>query len=101
MFSCRFLVYRLTAAIPVAACFLFVFVMSALLRTAFTDPGIIPRASAQEAAELNKLIGKFLSISQWLVEDKLLLTDLGSSYHSFQLSNQWACGMKLGVHVKT
>jgi len=31
--------------------------MSSLLRTAFSDPGILPRATEEEAAETNKLIG--------------------------------------------
>jgi len=36
---------------------LFIFVMGTLLRTALSDPGIIPRATAQEAADTERHIG--------------------------------------------
>ena len=57
IFSCRFLVGRLSAAVPVTACLLLFFVMSTLLRTAFSDPGIIPRATPDEAADTQRVIG--------------------------------------------
>lgn len=62
---------RLTAAIPIAACMLLLFVLCTLLRTAFSDPGIIPRATAQEAADTDRLIGMFSDdfsrlFSSWL-----------------------------------
>ena len=38
---------------------LFIFVMAALLRTAWSDPGIIPRATAEEAADTERQIGSF------------------------------------------
>ena len=55
--SCRLLTPRFTAAVPVTACLLFIFVMATLLRTALTDPGIIPRATPQEAADTERHIG--------------------------------------------
>jgi len=58
--SCRLLTPRFTAAIPVVACLLFIFVMATLLRTALSDPGIIPRATVQEAADTERHIGTLL-----------------------------------------
>ncbi|CAD5120589.1 DgyrCDS9151 [Dimorphilus gyrociliatus] len=49
-FDGRLLAQRVSPAIPVAAAILFIFVMSTLLRTAFSDPGILPRATVEEAA---------------------------------------------------
>lgn len=48
---------RITPAIPVVGAVLFIFVMSSLLRTSFSDPGIIPRATPDEAAYIEKQIG--------------------------------------------
>ena len=39
---------------------LFIFVLSTLLRTSFTDPGVIPRATSEEAAFFEKQIGIYL-----------------------------------------
>lgn len=36
------------------------FVVTSLLRTSFTDPGILPRATPDEAADIEKQIGKAL-----------------------------------------
>lgn len=55
-FDCPFLAVRITPAIPVVGAVLFVFVMSSLLRTSFSDPGIIPRATPDEAAYIEKQI---------------------------------------------
>ncbi|KAF0045250.1 hypothetical protein F2P81_001779 [Scophthalmus maximus] len=55
-FDCPFLVQHLTAFIPVIAAVLFVFVVISLLRTSFTDPGILPRATPDEAADIEKQI---------------------------------------------
>ena len=59
--SCPYLTVELTPAIPVIGGVLFIFVMAALLRTSWSDPGIIPRATAQEAADTERQIGSFLS----------------------------------------
>ena len=49
---------HLTVFIPVIGGVLFVFVVITLLRTSFTDPGILPRATPDEAADIEKQIGK-------------------------------------------
>jgi len=41
--------------IPIACAFLFIFNMACLLRTAWSDPGIIPRASPEEAVYIEKV----------------------------------------------
>ncbi|OBS63584.1 hypothetical protein A6R68_07844 [Neotoma lepida] len=56
-FDCPYLARELTLAIPIIAAILFFFVMSCLLQTSFTDPGILPRATICEAAALEKQIG--------------------------------------------
>lgn len=57
-YSCPFLVEHLTVFIPVIGGVLCVFVLISLLRTSFTDPGILPRATPDEAADIEKQIGK-------------------------------------------
>ncbi|KAK2106245.1 Palmitoyltransferase zdhhc18 [Saguinus oedipus] len=56
VFDCPYLARKLTLAIPIIAAILFFFVMSCLLQTSFTDPGILPRATVCEAAALEKQI---------------------------------------------
>ncbi|KAK1785446.1 hypothetical protein P4O66_018814, partial [Electrophorus voltai] len=53
---CPFLVQHLTSCIPVIGGVLFVFVVISLLQTSFTDPGILPRATPEEAADIEKQI---------------------------------------------
>uniref|UniRef100_A0A493SS70 Palmitoyltransferase n=1 Tax=Anas platyrhynchos platyrhynchos TaxID=8840 RepID=A0A493SS70_ANAPP len=55
-FDCPFLASHLTLAIPIIAAVLFFFVISCLLQTSFRDPGILPRATPSEAADLEKRI---------------------------------------------
>lgn len=55
-FDCPFLATKITPAIPVIGAILYFFTMSSLLRTTFTDPGVIPRASLDEAAYIEKQI---------------------------------------------
>uniref|UniRef100_A0A3Q3W5K6 Palmitoyltransferase n=1 Tax=Mola mola TaxID=94237 RepID=A0A3Q3W5K6_MOLML len=55
-FDCPFLVEHLTVFIPVIGGVLFLFVILSLLRTSFTDPGILPRATPDEAADIEKQI---------------------------------------------
>ena len=57
IFSCPFLAVKITPVIPMIGALLFIFVMSALLRTSFSDPGVIPRATPDEAAYIEKEIG--------------------------------------------
>jgi palmitoyltransferase ZDHHC9/14/18 len=47
-FDCRYLAVNASPAIPVIAVILLIFVMSMLLRAAFMDPGIVPRATIFE-----------------------------------------------------
>ncbi|XP_040260947.1 palmitoyltransferase ZDHHC9 [Bufo bufo] len=49
-FECRYLAVQLSPAIPVFAVLLFLFSIATLLRTSFSDPGVIPRALPDEAA---------------------------------------------------
>ncbi|XP_015438454.1 PREDICTED: palmitoyltransferase ZDHHC18 [Dufourea novaeangliae] len=56
IFDCPFLTVHITPAIPVIGGLLFIFVMSALFRTSFSDPGVIPRATPDEAAYIEKQI---------------------------------------------
>ncbi|XP_023681634.1 palmitoyltransferase ZDHHC14-like isoform X2 [Paramormyrops kingsleyae] len=51
-FDCPFLAYSLSPAIPAIGAFLFLFVMGMLLRASFSDPGVLPRATPDEAAHL-------------------------------------------------
>lgn len=60
--SCPFLVKHLTSCIPVIGGALFVFVVITLLQTSFSDPGILPRATPDEAADIEKQIGKGQSV---------------------------------------
>ncbi|XP_042076696.1 palmitoyltransferase ZDHHC9 isoform X2 [Haplochromis burtoni] len=46
---CPYLAVHLCPAIPVFAVLLFLFVMAMLLRTSFSDPGVLPRALPEEA----------------------------------------------------
>lgn len=55
-FDCPYLYEEVSPAVPFIAAWLFIFVMSTLLRTAFSDPGIVPRASAEEAAYIEKTL---------------------------------------------
>ncbi|XP_030003680.1 palmitoyltransferase ZDHHC18-B isoform X1 [Sphaeramia orbicularis] len=56
IFDCPFLVKHLTSCIPVIGGVLFVFVVITLLQTSFSDPGILPRATPDEAADIEKQI---------------------------------------------
>ncbi|XP_029114020.1 palmitoyltransferase ZDHHC9-like [Scleropages formosus] len=49
-FECPYLALHLSPAIPVFAALLFLFVLAMLLRTSFSDPGVLPRALPDEAA---------------------------------------------------
>ncbi|XP_076865813.1 palmitoyltransferase ZDHHC18-B-like isoform X1 [Brachyhypopomus gauderio] len=56
IFDCPFLVQHVTSCIPAIGGVLFVFVVISLLQTSFTDPGILPRATPEEAADIEKQI---------------------------------------------
>nr|KAF6363954.1 zinc finger DHHC-type palmitoyltransferase 14 [Pipistrellus kuhlii] len=55
-FDCPYLAVRITPAVPAAGAVLFFFVMGTLLRTSFSDPGVLPRATPDEAADLERQI---------------------------------------------
>ncbi|XP_008397726.1 probable palmitoyltransferase ZDHHC14 isoform X2 [Poecilia reticulata] len=55
-FDCPFLAQQLTPIIPVLGGALFLFVLGTLLRTSFSDPGVLPRATPDEAADLERQI---------------------------------------------
>ena len=57
--SCPYLSRRVTPVIPVISGVLFLFVIGSLFKTSFTDPGIIPRATDDEAAYIEKQVCKF------------------------------------------
>merc|ERR1719195_1310844 len=55
-FDCPFLTERISPVIPVVGGVLFIFVLSNLLKTSFSDPGIIPRATNAEAENIEREI---------------------------------------------
>jgi palmitoyltransferase ZDHHC9/14/18 len=55
-FDCPFLTERISPVIPVVGAVLFIFVLSNLLKTSFSDPGIIPRATNAEAESIEREI---------------------------------------------
>uniref|UniRef100_A0A914NEU6 Palmitoyltransferase n=1 Tax=Meloidogyne incognita TaxID=6306 RepID=A0A914NEU6_MELIC len=54
IFDLPFLTQKVSIAIPIVSSSLFLLVISSLLRAAFTDPGIIPRATPREVLEWEK-----------------------------------------------
>lgn len=59
---CPYLAVHLSPAIPVFAIVLFLFVMAMLLRTSFSDPGVLPRALPEEATFIEMEIGELLAL---------------------------------------
>ncbi|KAJ8356127.1 hypothetical protein SKAU_G00189210 [Synaphobranchus kaupii] len=55
-FDCPFLASNLTPAIPAIGGVLFLFVIGMLFRASFSDPGVLPRATPDEAADLERQI---------------------------------------------
>lgn len=55
VFDCVFLARRVTPVIPVVAVLLVVFVLAMLFHTSFSDPGILPRATSHEAADMERI----------------------------------------------
>jgi palmitoyltransferase ZDHHC9/14/18 len=56
IFDCPFLAERISYGIPIVGGLLYLFTMCSLLRTTFSDPGILVRASQDEAAYIEKQI---------------------------------------------
>nr|XP_035940086.1 probable palmitoyltransferase ZDHHC14 isoform X2 [Halichoerus grypus] len=65
-FDCPYLAVKITPAIPVVGGILFFFVMGTLLRTSFSDPGVLPRATPDEAADLERQIERFDHHCPWV-----------------------------------
>ena len=59
LFSCPYLATEISPAIPVGAAVLLIFVLGCLFRTSFSDPGVIPRATPDELADLEKSSGNW------------------------------------------
>ncbi|KAK0134043.1 putative palmitoyltransferase ZDHHC14 [Merluccius polli] len=55
-FDCPFLALNLSPAVPAVGGVLFFFVMGMLFRASFSDPGVLPRATPDEAADLERQI---------------------------------------------
>ncbi|XP_038058958.1 palmitoyltransferase ZDHHC9-like isoform X2 [Patiria miniata] len=53
-FDCPFLAGRLSVAIPIVGALITIFCLSTLLRTSFSDPGVLPRATPDEAADIER-----------------------------------------------
>lgn len=56
---CPYLAVHLSPSVPVFAIVLFFFVIAMLLRTSFSDPGVLPRALPEEATFIEMEIGEF------------------------------------------
>lgn len=57
--------------IPVVGVLLFILVLFSLLRTSFTDPGIIPRATSDEAYDAERPNGKVQCIREQLMSNRM------------------------------
>ncbi|CEF68520.1 Palmitoyltransferase [Strongyloides ratti] len=53
-FDGPYLFKNVSPAIPIIVCILFIFVITCLLKTSLTEPGIIPRASSREVIEIDR-----------------------------------------------
>lgn len=59
---CPYLAVHLSPSIPFFAALLFLFVIAMLLRTSFSDPGVLPRALPEEATFIEMEIGKLVLV---------------------------------------
>lgn len=64
-YRCPYLALHLSPAIPVFAVLLFLFVIAMLLRTSFSDPGVLPRALPEEATFIEMEIGE---LQDWFTD---------------------------------
>ncbi|KAH9511744.1 Palmitoyltransferase zdhhc14, variant 2 [Dermatophagoides farinae] len=56
IFDSPYLSNKISPLVPIVAACLFLFVLFSLFRTSFTDPGILPRATPAEAADVEQQI---------------------------------------------
>lgn len=56
IYDCPYIYKKISPAIPIVAVVLFIFTMSCFFHTAFSDPGIIPRARPDEAAYTEQFV---------------------------------------------
>ncbi|KAF2363208.1 Palmitoyltransferase DHHC domain [Trinorchestia longiramus] len=75
VFDCPYLTVQLSPVIPVVGALLFLFVLSTLLHTSFTDPGIIPRATLDEALYTERQIGKKVIYTERQIGKKVIYTE--------------------------
>jgi len=68
-FDCRYLWLRLTPAIAIIAVLIFIFVLASLIRTSWSDPGIIPRATPEEAYDIERQMEALTAASAGLTPD--------------------------------
>jgi palmitoyltransferase ZDHHC9/14/18 len=59
VFDCPYLSINVSPAIPVVGAVIFISVMSNLFKTSFSDPGILPRATKDEAADIEKQVRQY------------------------------------------
>lgn len=79
IFRCPFLTTKVSVLIPIVGGLLFLFVLLTLLRTSFTDPGIIPRATTEEAAYFEKQFG---NLSYYIIISMIILLILQYQQYS-------------------
>lgn len=89
---CPYLAVHLSPAIPVFAALLFLFVMAMLLRTSFSDPGVLPRALPEEASFIEMEIGELLkenSLEFWRLDSSFsfILYYLGATFWCLSTDN--------------
>lgn len=56
VFDCPYLAVKISPLVPVAGAVLFIFTLANLFMTSFSDPGIIPRATREEAWDTERQI---------------------------------------------